>query len=75
MRASARILGQPLGLTAQEINYALKKRAFCLESRAYSVTEKGAKYATEQPMARYRWIPHVQPVVDDHDLDDSWLPR
>lgn len=49
MRASARILGQPLGLTAQEINYALKEAGFLSgEPVAYSVTEKGAKYATGQ---------------------------
>lgn len=53
MRASARILGQALGLTAQEMNYALKEAGFLSgEPGAYSVTEKGAKFAAEQFWSR-----------------------
>ena len=46
---SARILGQRLGLTAQEFNYALKEAGFLSgEPGAYSVTERGAKLAAEE---------------------------
>lgn len=46
---SARILGQELGLTAQEMNHALKEAGFLSgEPGAYSVTEKGAKFVAEK---------------------------
>ncbi|MGY0386383.1 hypothetical protein ACWZJV_05370 [Nocardioides sp. WG-D5] len=49
MRKSANILGQDLGLTAQETNILLKEEGFLEgEPGAYAVTEKGAKYADEQ---------------------------
>lgn len=49
MRKSARILGQDIGLNAQEMNYLLKEEGF-LDGEAgnYTVTEKGAPFAEEQ---------------------------
>ena len=60
MRASAQILGRAVGLTAQELNYALKEAGFLAgEPGLYSLTEKGAAYAAEQHHHRgpggYSW--------------------
>jgi hypothetical protein len=53
VRKSARILGQEYGLTAQEMNFVLREEGFLEgEPGAYSVTEKGARYATEQAHSR-----------------------
>ena len=70
MRASARILGQQVGLSAQEMNHALKEAGFLSgEPGAYSVTEKGAKYAIEQFFQRGTGgYALLQPVVGDQDL-------
>lgn len=53
MSKSARLLGQSLGLSAQEINLILKEEGFLAgEPGKYSVTEKGAKYAIEKDFHR-----------------------
>ena len=53
MSKSARLLGQTLGLSAQEINFILKEEGFLAgEPGKYSVTEKGAKYAIEKDFQR-----------------------
>ena len=50
---SARVLGEAFGLTAQELNYALKEAGFLSgEPGMYSVTEKGAKFAAEEDHSR-----------------------
>jgi hypothetical protein len=50
---SARVLGQAFGLTAQELNYALKEAGFLSgKPGMYSVTEKGAKFVAEEDHSR-----------------------
>lgn len=53
MGKSARILGQNYGLTAQEMNYLLKEEGFLTgDADGYSITDKGAPYATEKDYHR-----------------------
>jgi hypothetical protein len=53
VRMSARVLGEAFGLTAQELNYALKEAGFLSgEPGMYSVTEMGAKFAAEEDHSR-----------------------
>ena len=53
MKKSARVLGEEYGLTAQEMNYILKKQGFLQgEAGEYSVTAKGAPFAEEQDFHR-----------------------
>lgn len=53
MRMSAKMLGAPFGLSAQEMNHALKKSGFLDGVPGdYEVTEKGAKYALERDYHR-----------------------
>lgn len=75
MRASARILGQALGLTAQELNYALKEAGFLSgEPGLYSVTDKGAKYAFEKYEKRGTGgYAQYNPSWETRSWDDSVL--
>lgn len=53
MQMSARLIGQELGLTAQETNVLLKRRGFLDgEPGNYSPTDKGAKYVVEKSFHR-----------------------
>ncbi|MDR0913804.1 MAG: hypothetical protein LBM65_01350 [Oscillospiraceae bacterium] len=53
MGKSSRILGNEYGLSAQEMNYILKKEGFLSgEPGDYSVTEKGAEFANERDFHR-----------------------
>ena len=60
MNKSARVLGQEIGLTAQEMNQLLKAEGMLEgEPGAYSPTEKGKKYVNETDYHRgpggYSW--------------------
>lgn len=53
MGKSARILGEELGLTAQEMNQLLKDQDLLEgDPDAYAVTEKGIKFAKETDFHR-----------------------